>query len=138
MIEETGASTGGGRSGGRLGATVWSFSVTIWRARKMSVPQSNSTQMTAIPWAVEERTRRTPVAPFTEASTGKVTRVSTSSGAMPWASDRIVTVGAVRSGKTSTGRRSAVQAPPARRSTAPRSTRRRFASDQRMSRFSIA
>ena len=37
------------------------------------------------------------------ASIGKVTSVSISSGAMPRPSARIVTVGAVRSGNTSTG-----------------------------------
>ena len=85
--------------------------MTIWRARKMSVPQSNSTQTTEMPCAVEERTRRTPVAPFTAVSIGNVTSASTSSGAMPCASVRTVTVGAVRSGKTSTGMRAAVHAP---------------------------
>ena len=74
----------------------------------MSVPQSNSTQTMEMPCEVEERTRRTPVAPFTAVSTGKVTSVSTSSGAMPCASVSTVTVGAVRSGKTSTGMRQAV------------------------------
>ena len=137
MMEETGASTGAGRSGGRFGATVWIFSVTICRARKMSVPHSNSTQMTEIPCEVEERTRRTPVAPFTEASIGNVTSVSTSSGAMPWASARMVTVGAVRSGNTSTGRRRAVHAPPASSRTAPNTTSSRLSSDHRMSRFNI-
>ncbi len=69
----------------------------------MSVPHSNSTQTIEIPLAVEERTLRTPVAPFTAVSTGKVTSLSTSSGAIPWASVITVTVGAVRSGKISTG-----------------------------------
>jgi len=55
------------------------------------------------PTAVADRTRRTPEAPFIAVSMGNVTKVSTSVGAMPWASVRIVTVGAVKSGKTSTG-----------------------------------
>ena len=50
----------------------------------------------------DERTRRTSVAPFTAVSMGKVTRRSTSSGAMPVASVITVTVGALRSGNTST------------------------------------
>ena len=37
------------------------------------MPQSNSTQTTEKPLVEEERTRRTPVAPFTAVSTGKVT-----------------------------------------------------------------
>ena len=56
-----------------------------------------------MPTAVDERTRRTPEAPFRAASMGKVTWLSTSVGAMPWASVMTVTVGAVKSGNTSTG-----------------------------------
>ena len=55
-------------------------------------------------------------------SIGNVTRDSNSSGAMPCPSVRIVTVGAVRSGKTSTGIRQAVQAPAAKSSTDSPST----------------
>ena len=44
----------------------------------------------------------------TDVSMGNDTSASTSSGAMPWASVSTVTVGAVRSGKTSTGMRHAV------------------------------
>jgi hypothetical protein len=72
----------------------------------MSVPHSNSAKTTAIPTPVDERTRRTPEAPLSAVSMGKVTSVSTSWGAIPWASTTTVTVGAVRSGKTSTGMRS--------------------------------
>lgn len=122
---------------GSVAATAWSFSETIWRARKMSVPQSNSTHTTAIPCAVEERTRRTPVAPLTAVSIGKDTSASTSSGAIPCASVSTVTVGAVRSGKTSTGMRSAVHVPAARSNAAADSTTTRFRSDQAMKRFSI-
>ena len=70
---------------------------------KMSVPQSNSTQTTAMPTAVAERTRRTPDAPLIALSSGNVTSDSISSGAMPCPSVRMVTVGAVRSGNTSIG-----------------------------------
>ena len=45
------------------------------------------------------------------ASIGNVTSDSISSGAMPWPSVRIVTVGAVRSGNTSTGMSRATQQP---------------------------
>ena len=69
----------------------------------MSVPQSNSAQTMAEPMPVEERMRRTPEDPFSAASMGMVTRVSISVGASPGASASTVTVGAVRSGKTSTG-----------------------------------
>src|SRR5688572_22445526 len=82
----------------------------------MSVPQSNSTQMTPTPTAVAERTRRTPDAPLMALSIGNVTSDSISSGAIPCPSARMVTVGAVRSGKTSIGIARAVQIP------APRSS----------------
>ena len=68
----------------------------------MFVPHSNSTHTTENPVVEEERTRRTSVAPLTAVSTGKVTKRSTSSGAMPWASVMTTTVGAFRSGNTST------------------------------------
>jgi hypothetical protein len=74
----------------------------------MSIPHANSTQTTEMPTAVDDRTRRTPEAPLSAASMGNVTWLSTSVGAMPWASVMTVTVGAVRSGKTSTGMRRAV------------------------------
>ena len=51
-----------------------------------------------------ERTRNTPVAPFMALSRGKVILASTSSGARPSASAKIVTTGRLRSGKTSTVR----------------------------------
>ena len=50
-----------------------------------------------------ERTRSTPAAPLTAVSSGRVTCSSTSSGARPGASVKMVTVGRFRSGKTSTG-----------------------------------
>ena len=68
----------------------------------MSVSQSNSTHTTEKPVVDEERTRRTPVAPLTAVSMGNVTSCSTSSAAMPPASVMTTTVGAFRSGKTST------------------------------------
>ena len=106
MIDEIGASTGVSTSVGSDELTSWSFSATTCRARWISTPHSNSTQTTEKPTAVEERTLRTPDAPLRAASMGKVTSVSTSSGAIPCASVMTVTVGAVRSGKTSTGMRS--------------------------------
>ena len=69
--------------------------------------------MTPIPTALAERTRRTPDAPLMALSIGNVTSDSISSGAIPWPSARIVTVGAVRSGNTSTGMSRAVQIPAA-------------------------
>ena len=66
----------------------------------MSVSQSTHT--TEKPVVDEERTRRTLVAPLTAVSIGKVTNCSTSSAAMPPASVMTTTVGAFRSGKTST------------------------------------
>src|SRR6056297_630191 len=104
----------------------------------MSVPHSNSTQTMLMPWEVDDRTRRTPVAPLTAVSSGKVTSVSPSSGAMPCASVRTVTVGAVRSGKTSTGILVAVIVPATRSSADAATTRSRFRIDQRMSASSMS
>jgi hypothetical protein len=103
----------------------------------MSVPQSNSTHTMLMPCEVEERTRRTPVAPFTAVSIGNVTSVSTSSGAMPCASVSTVTVGAVRSGNTSTGMRAAVIVPATSSSAAAATTSSRFRMDQRITLSSI-
>ena len=50
-----------------------------------------------------ERSRVRPATPISEFSIGWVTRASTSSGERPGASVRMVTVGLVRSGRTSTG-----------------------------------
>ena len=85
----------------------------------MFVPQSNSTQATEIPRAVADRTRRTPEAPFTAVSIGNVTRLSISPGDMPRPSVSTVTVGAVRSGKTSIGMSRADHQPAASRSSEP-------------------
>ena len=117
MIDDTGASTGRSTCGGSVPLTSDSFSETSCRAMKMSVPQSNSTQTTAMPTAVAERTRRTPEAPLIALSIGNVTSDSISSGAMPWPSVRMVTVGAVRSGNTSIGICRAVQTPAANSSS---------------------
>src|SRR3972149_12160616 len=96
----------------------------------MSVPQSNSTHTTEMPIPDAERTLRTPVAPFTEDSMGNETNASTSCGARPCASVMTVTVGAVRSGKTSTGMRTAVTAPYRETAKAAIATNRRFLVDQ--------
>ena len=71
MIDEIGASTGRSTCGGSVPPTSASFSATSCRAMKMSVPQSNSTQTTAMPTAVADRTRRTPEAPLMALSIGK-------------------------------------------------------------------
>ncbi len=102
MIDEAGAMTGSTRGGSEERETT-SFSLTIWRATSGSTSQSNSTQMSEIPTAEEERMRLTPAAPLRVCSRGTVTSFSTSSGAMPFASVTTVTDGAVRSGSTSTG-----------------------------------
>ena len=70
MIDDSGAITGGPTSSGNVPATAASRSLTVCRARRTSAPQSKSTQMTAMPTAVDERTRRTLAAPFSAASTG--------------------------------------------------------------------
>lgn len=55
--------------------------------------------------------RATPGMPFIAVSIGKVTRRTTSSGARPSASVSKVTVGRLRSGKTSTGTRGSTKEP---------------------------
>jgi hypothetical protein len=90
--------------------------------------------MTAMPTAVADRTRRTPAAPLSAVSIGKVTSASMSVGAMPRPSTRIVTVGAVRSGRTSTGMRTVTQPPAMRNRTLMASTRGRLFSDHAMMR----
>ena len=99
----------------------------------MSVPQSNSTQTIDIPAALEDRTRLTSVAPLTADSTGNVTSVSTSSDAIPCASVMIVTVGAVRSGKTSTGISVAIIVPAIRSMKAEMRTNSLFCNENWMS-----
>jgi hypothetical protein len=130
MIEETGARNGDSTFGGSELETSVSFSATVWRARLMSWPQSNSTQTTATPTAVADLTRRTPAAPLSADSIGSVTSDSISSGSMPGASARIVTVGAVRSGRTSSGMCDAVQPPHTRNAAGRAMTAERWLSDQ--------
>ncbi len=103
----------------------------------MSVPQSNSTQTTEKPVVDEERTRRTSVAPFTAVSTGNVTRRSTSSAAIPVASVMTTTVGALRSGNTSTSIRQAVQQPPTSNRNVASSTSGLFLNENDMILFNI-
>ena len=70
MIDDSGAITGGETLSGSAPANAASLSLTVWRARSTSAPQSKSTHTTAMPTAVDERTRRTPDAPFRAASMG--------------------------------------------------------------------
>ena len=102
MIEETGPRNGRISCGNR-GVTSATFSPTICRARYVSVSQPNSTKTNDNPMPDIDRTRSTPAAPLTAVSSGTVTSISTSSGANPPASVKMVTVGRLRSGNTSTG-----------------------------------
>ena len=72
-----------------------------------------------------------------EFSSGTVTWVSTSSGESPGASMRIVTVGFVRSGRTSTGSSVAVRKPSTIKRMEMATTIARFARDHLMSLLSI-
>ena len=101
----------------------------------MSVPQSNSTQITPMPTAVADRTRRTDEAPLMALSIGNVTSDSSSSGAIPCPSARMVTVGAVRSGNTSIGMPRAVQTPAPSSRADITITIQWWSIDQLMSRF---
>ena len=128
-IDDCGPSVGLPTPSGRSAAAAESFSATIWRARYASVSQSNSTHTTEKPAVDDERTRLTPSAPFTAVSMGNVTMRSTSSAAMPPASVITVTVGALRSGNTSTSACLAVYAPAMASATAATSTSRRLSSE---------
>ena len=130
IAEACGAMIGGSISGGRFPRTKPNFSATICRSVWMLVPQSNSTHTTEKPTAVADRTRRTRAAPFIAVSMGNVTSVSTSVGAMPWASVRIVTVGAVKSGKTSTGIVVVTYSPTAIKASESSTTRTRLFSER--------
>ena len=99
-IDDCGPSVGLPIPAGSSSRTVDSFSDTICLALYMSVPQLNSTHTTENPVVDDERTRLTSVAPLTAVSTGNVTRRSTA--AIPRASVITTTVGAFRSGNTST------------------------------------
>ena len=96
----------------------------------MSVPQSNSTHTTEKPEVELERTRRTSVAP--------VTVRSTSSAAMPLASVITTTVGAFRSGKTSTSILRAVYVPATSSTTPAIITNIRLRNENSMIRFSMS
>ena len=73
MMEETGASFGTWACAGSLSATAGKRSATDRRAWFTSMSQSNSTHTTANPTVAAERTRRTPGAPLTAASSGTTT-----------------------------------------------------------------
>src|SRR5215470_17101245 len=90
----------------------------------MSVPQSNSTYTSDRPMPETERTRATPGIPFMMLSIGNVTSCSTSCGAKPSASVINVTIGRLRSGKTSIGIRG--------RTNEPRKTSSRAAARTKM------
>ncbi len=62
-------------------------------ATSMSVPQRNSSVTSDWPARETERTSRTLRMMLTDSSTGRVTSVSSSSGAAPGSSVRIVMVG---------------------------------------------
>ena len=85
-----------------------------------------------------ERTRRTPLLPFTVVSSGNVTSFSTSSGAIPGASVITTTVGAFRSGKMSTSVRKSTMVPKTSRIAAKRQIARRLFSEKRIILFSMA
>ena len=103
----------------------------------MSVPQSNSTHTTEKPLVDCERTRRTPVLPLTAVSIGNVTSCSTSSVAIPPASVMMTTVGALRSGNTSTSVLLVEYSPPITSSTDATNTSILFSSENLIILFSI-
>ena len=75
---------------------------------------------------------------FKVVSTGSVTSVSTSSGARPGASVRMVTVGRFKSGKTSTGSFVMTRTPYASNSSAAATTNKRLWSENAITRSNIS
>ena len=78
-----------------------SFSASIWRARKTSVPSLKTAVMMDRPWMDSERSDSMSPRPLTIVSTGRVTSSSTCSGDRPGASVWITTCGWTKFGKTS-------------------------------------
>ena len=122
---------------GKFSPITLIFSLTVCRALKISVFHSNSTQTIEIPAEDELRTLRTFVAPFTDVSMGNVTSFSTSSGAIPCASVNTTTVGAVRSGNTSTSIFEATKEPNTIITTEATTTSRRLLSEKCIMLFNI-
>jgi hypothetical protein len=131
MIEDAGARIGS-TFVGSAARTLVSFSATTCRATRGSVSHSNSTQMSEMPMADEERMRRSPLAPLSACSSGMVTSFSTSSGASPFASVTTVTDGADSSGSTSSGMRRASNRPKPTSTSAAATTSQGLRSDRRM------
>src|SRR5262249_45498958 len=77
--------------------------------------------------------RRTPEAPFRADSMGKVTSDSISVGTMPRPSARMVTVGALKSGRTSNRIVEMTYPPQIRKAAAKETTTMQLVSDQRIS-----
>src|SRR5688572_17402378 len=118
-------------------STVCSFSAVNCLALYTSVSQSNSTNTIPRPGDATERTTSTPGAPFKAVSTGRLACVSTSSGAIPPASKKMVTLGRFRSGSTSTGRFTRVNTPYTIMSAANATTNSLFRNENCISLFSI-
>ncbi len=137
MIEDCGPSVGLPTFEGNDSLIIASFSDTICLAIYMSVPQSNSTQTTEKPAVEDDLTRLTSVAPFKATSTGNVTSCSTSSGAKPCASVITTTVGAFKSGKTSTSILDAVYTPASISKTAAIKTTKRLSNENLINLFNI-
>ena len=137
MIEVVGPSTGRPAAGGREGAARFARSATVCRARYVSIPHSKSTQTIVTPTAVAERTLRTPGAPFMAVSRGIVTSCSMSAGATLGCSTTTVTLGAVKSGSTSTGNSAIAKPPQTTNATVNASTKARLSRDHRIRAFSI-
>ena len=98
--------------GGKLARTLFSCAWTNCSARHMSVPATNSSETSALPRMVRERTRRTPSTVTSDCSSGRVTCVSkTSAGSSP---PRATTTmrGKSTSGYTPLGSERAAKMPP--------------------------
>ena len=117
--------------------TVCIFSAVSCLALYKSVLHSNSTNTSPKPGLATERTISTPGAPLRAVSTGKFTCASISSGAIPLASKKIVTLGRFKSGNTSTGKFTKVNTPYTKINAANATTNKRFCKENFMSLSSI-
>ena len=101
MLDVSGSSVGARVPIGSCPAAWTRRSLTIWRARMMSVPSLKTAITLENPWIDSERIDSRPPTPFTPFSTGRVTSCSTCSAERPGASVWMITCGGANSGKTS-------------------------------------
>ena len=129
MTDATGSMTGASTPAGNCCSACLSRSATFWRATVRSVPHSNTATMVDSPTMADERTLTTSGVPFSAASMGSASSVSTSSGEKPGASVRMTTCGGAKSGNTSRWMSRAAMTPATAVTITPTTTTSRFCRD---------